>query len=134
MKQGKYLSIVQDGPKATLAFAPRHAGHPLLVHLLALLAFQVPSPQNICKNAIFVWIHVILQFYLMSRSFRLLSSHLDNDELLASARMTSPVIGLAIGILATTLLMTEIGLTFLLIVADILPPQVHSSFRSKKIH
>ena len=52
----------------------------------------------------FVWIHAILESCLNSRSFRLLSSHLDQDELLASARMTSPVIGLAIGILATSLL------------------------------
>ena len=49
-----------------------------------------------------------MQFWFISRSFRLLSSHLDQGELLASARMTSPVIGLAIGILATSLLQVSV--------------------------
>ena len=61
-------------------------------------------PLKLCKKAIFVWNQAILESCLISRSFRLLSSHLDQDELLASAKMTSPVIGLAIGILATSLL------------------------------
>merc|ERR1712032_931507 len=52
---------------------------------------------------------------LLSRSFRLLSSHLDQGELLASARMTSPVIGLAIGILATSLLQSSSATTSLVV-------------------
>ena len=57
----------------------------------------------------------ILLSILHSRSFRLLSSHLDQDELLASARMTSPVIGLAIGILATSLLQSSSATTSLVV-------------------
>ena len=55
-----------------------------------------------------VCVFVIVCVCLISRSFRLLSSHLDQGELLASAKMTSPVIGLAIGILATSLLQVSL--------------------------
>ena len=74
----------------------------LFTSSLSLLSRCV-HPKNFA-TCNFLWNHAILEFCLISRSFRLLSSHLDQDELLASARMTSPVIGLAIGILATSLL------------------------------
>ena len=83
----------------------------LFTSSLSLLS-RYPHSQTLQKS------NFRLESCLISRSFRLLSSHLDQDELLASAKMTSPVIGLAIGILATSLLQVSylylsIGLTSL---------------------
>ena len=51
----------------------------------------------------------------------------DPAHTMLTIRVLSIVLPL-LAILAVLLLMTEIGLTFLLIIADMLPPQVHSSY------